>query len=379
MLITLLIAAAIFLAYFNGANDNFKGVATLYGSGIVNYKKAITLATIATFAGSVTAILIAQGLIASFSGKGLVPTDVAGATDFLIAVGIGAGATVLLATRFGFPISTTHSLVGGLVGAGLMAVGLDINFARLGGAFFAPLLVSPFLAFALCAVLYTVFKKTRKTLGVTKETCIYFGEQKDFVPLSALPDSNQHAFSENMVISNPVNARVAVAKQGDCAEFYTGRVWGISLQWLLDTAHIISAAAVSFARGLNDTPKIAGLLVAAEALDVHWGMLAIGVGMGIGGLLNARRVAETMSKRITEINPGQGFTANLVTSILVIIASKFGIPVSTTHVSVGAIFGIGMVNKKRNTKVIKSILMSWLITLPVAAILSALVYWMLSV
>ncbi len=104
-------------------------------------------------------------------------------------------------------------------------------------------------------------------------------------------------------------------------------------------------------------------------------MAAIAIGMAIGGLLNARLVAETMSKKITEINHGQGFSANLVTSFLVIIASKFGIPVSTTHVSVGAIFGIGMISKKRDTKVIRNIVLSWLITLPVAGVFSASVYW----
>jgi inorganic phosphate transporter, PiT family len=145
----------------------------------------------------------------------------------------------------------------------------------------------------------------------------------------------------------------------------------------LDAAHIVSAAAVSFARGLNDTPKIAGLLVTTQALDIQWGMVAIALGMAIGGLLNARRVAETMSKKITEINHGQGFSANLVTSFLVIIASKFGVPVSTTHVSVGSIFGIGIVSGKQDSKVIRNILLSWLITLPVAMACSALIYWLL--
>lgn len=165
MLITLLLLSTIFLAYYNGANDNFKGVATLYGSGTLNYKTAITIATIATFLGSISAIFLAQGLVASFSGKGLVPQDVAGATNFLMSVGAGAGVTVLLATKLGFPISTTHSLVGGLLGAGLMAVGLDVDFYRLGGAFFIPLLVSPFIAFALGATVYWVFTRTRRAIG----------------------------------------------------------------------------------------------------------------------------------------------------------------------------------------------------------------------
>ena len=187
MLVVLLFLTTLFLAYSNGANDNFKGVATLYGSRVINYRSAIILATLATFAGSVCALLLAQGLVTSFSGKGLVPQDTAGAANFLIAVGLGAAATVLLATRLGFPISTTHSLVGGLLGAGLMAVGGDVNFSRLGGAFLLPLLVSPFIALALAAVVYGSFNHLRRRWNITKETCFCIGERRKFVPASALP------------------------------------------------------------------------------------------------------------------------------------------------------------------------------------------------
>lgn len=378
MLIATLFLSTLFLAYTNGANDNFKGVATLYGSRILGYKSALTVATIATLLGSISSIFLAQGLVSSFSGKGLLPQEVAGTTHFLIAVGFGAGMTVLLATRLGFPISTTHGLVGGLLGAGIMAVGFDVNFYRLGGAFFIPLLASPFIAFALGASLYWSFTCTRKAMGITKESCICIGEQKQFVPLSALADSefNRSTLNSEMIYTG--NPSLVIASESDCVDLYTDRVWGLSVQKILDAAHIVSSAAVSFARGLNDTPKIAGLLVVAHVFDIRFGMLAIAIGMAIGGLFNARRVAETMSKKITDINHGQGFSANLVTAFLVIVASKFGVPVSTTHVSVGSIFGIGMIGKNQNTRIIKSIILSWLITLPVAMSASALIYWITS-
>ncbi len=149
-------------------------------------------------------------------------------------------------------------------------------------------------------------------------------------------------------------------------------------QKLLDIAHIISAAAVSFARGLNDTPKIPGLLVATQAFNIRWGMATIAIAMAIGGLINAHRIAETMSNKITQLNHGQGFSANLVTSFLVIIASKFGVPVSTTHVSVGSLFGIGVLSNNVNHKLMKSIILSWFITLPVAMIFSASFYWLIN-
>jgi inorganic phosphate transporter, PiT family len=111
-----------------------------------------------------------------------------------------------------------------------------------------------------------------------------------------------------------------------------------------------------------------------KTIDVKFGMLLVAVAMAVGGLLNAREVAITMSKKITPLNPGQGCTANLVTSFLVILASRFGLPVSTTHVSVGSLFGIGLITREANRRVVSAILMSWLLTLPIAAIVSAAIY-----
>ena len=150
ILISLFLATC-FLSYSNGANDNFKGVATLFGSKTTNYKYAIWWATITTFAGSLASLFLAYGLVKTFSGKGLVPQSIATAPEFLTAVAIGAAITVLVATITGFPISTTHSLTGALVGAGFVAVGSQVNFAVLGSAFFMPLLLSPVIATTLAA------------------------------------------------------------------------------------------------------------------------------------------------------------------------------------------------------------------------------------
>src|SRR2546426_12157337 len=106
MTLALLFLATCFLAYSNGANDNFKGVASLFGSRTSSYRTAISWATVTTFAGSVAAIFLAQGLLKSFSGKGLVPDSSTGSPEFLLAVAVGAGATVIIATLTGFPISS---------------------------------------------------------------------------------------------------------------------------------------------------------------------------------------------------------------------------------------------------------------------------------
>ena len=168
--------------------------------------------------------------------------------------------------------------------------------------------------------------------GITKEWCLCVGDQKRLVP------SMQSASALMVKCGSPIEA--TIDKNANCIEMYKGYFWGMNCQKLLDYFHFCSAGVVSFARGLNDTPKIVALLLLIKGMSIHWGMTAVAVGMAAGGLLNARRVAETMSNKITKLNHGQGFTANLVTGFLVIFASRFGVPVSTTHVSVGSIFGI---------------------------------------
>jgi len=248
--------AVLLVTYSNGGNDNFKGVATLWGSGTLNYRQSLTLATIATFAGSVCSFFFAASLVKSFSGKGLVADDIAGSIRFAFAVALAAGLTVLLATKTGFPISTTHSLVGALVGAGLIASGNQVNFEKLGKAFFLPLILSPVLA-----------------IGISMLAWLFF---------------------RNRLVNN---------------------------SRLLTLAHCVTAGIVSFARGLNDTPKLVSLLLVCHLFSLPVNFLLLSVTIAIGGWMNAKRVANTMSNKITKLTHAQGFSANLITGILVIVAS----------------------------------------------------------
>jgi PiT family inorganic phosphate transporter len=364
--LTVLFLATLFLAYSNGANDNFKGVATLFGSGTTSYKAAITWATISTFAGSITSLFLAETLLENFSGRGIVPNELAAAPQFVLAVGLGAGLMVMLATLTGFPVSTTHGLVGALIGAGLTAVGTQVNFGTLGTLFFLPLLVSPLLAVGLGVVSYVVARGLRVKLGVQKEWCVCVDQVVHLVPIPQ---------PSGLLALAPVTVpEISLGPVEECREQYKGKIFGGEVQRGLDIVHFLGAGSVGFARGLNDTPKIVALLLLIKTLDVKLGMLLVAVAMAIGGLLNAKKVAIMMSKKITPLNPGQGFTANLVTSTLVILASRFGLPVSTTHVSVGSLFGIGLITRQANLRVVSGILMSWLLTLPIAAILGAAIY-----
>jgi len=305
LLIALLAAGTMLLAYANGSNDNFKATATVYGSGTLSYRASLSLATAAQVAGSVTSVLLAGALLEAFSGKGLVPPAVIHDPRFLVAVAAGGAATVLVATRLGLPVSTTHALIGGLLGASLALDPGDIAWGSLAGRYATPLLVSPLLAAIAAAALYPVAR---------------------FQPSTAV-----------------------------------------------DRAHTLSALALGFARGLNDTPKVLALLVAAgwSGIQPRTSLVVVSLAMAVGGFLHSRRVAETLGHRITSVSRSEGLLANAVSSSLVIGASLLGSPVSTTHVSTGAIFGIGVRTGAADRRVVAGIAAAWVATLPLSAIISA--------
>lgn len=368
MTFALILLAVVCLAYANGANDNFKGVATLFGSGTTNYRSALIWATVTTLLGSLTAVLLAAGLLKSFTGSGLVGAELAAQPEFVAAAALAAGLTVLLATWIGMPISTTHSLIGGLVGAGL-AAGSTIATGQLASGFFLPLLLSPVIAILATSVGYLIFHGARRAFGITAQSCFCVGtEVIETVPV-------MHGSS---VVERIEQLTAKVGNAVTCHSRYQGQFLGIKVGPVFDQLHFLSAGVVSFARGLNDTPKIAALLLIVPALGSFGSTALVGVAIAAGGLLSARRVALLMSQKITPMNHGQGFTANLVTSLIVIAASVFGLPVSTTHVSCGALFGIGTVTRQAQWRTIAMILAAWVTTLPVGVVLGAVCYRVLA-
>ncbi|MCH8942391.1 MAG: anion permease [Bacteroidetes bacterium] len=365
MEILFIVFAVIFISYYNGANDNIKGVATLYGSDIISYKKAILWGSFTTATGSLLAFFIAQKLIVNFSGKGLLPVEMLNTIPINIPIALGAGMTIMIATRVGMPISTTHSIIGALIGTGLAAAGNAVNFSRLFSVFLLPLLLGPFFAFFLSFILYKIFRTTRLKLGIDENTCVCVGEK---IYSIALPPNT----SPQVLLQEVKKIDASVDNITSCKKQYSGKILGVSAQTLLDTAHFISSGFVSFARGLNDTPKLLGLFVFFNLIDPKLSLLMVVAAMFAGGMLSSKKVSENMSKNITPLNDGQGFTANFATGISVITGSLLGLPLSTTHVSVGSIFGIGASNKDRNSKMIKEIIFSWVLTLPIAAAFGAL-------
>ncbi len=361
-MLLMLTAVVICLAFANGANDNFKGVATLLGSQTTSFVKALVWATLCTLMGSLVAVLLSGGLLKNFSGKGLVDESLVVLPEFAACVALGAGLTVLLATRLGFPISTTHGILGALVGTAAVA-GSAINAAKLLAAFVLPLLISPLLAFLATILIYPVLRRARMYLGVNSNSCFCIGSK--VVQRAITTDSLQLAVAHQEL----------KAVHGDtltCCNAYSGSVLGIDAEPSLNFIHFLSAGAVSFARGLNDTPKIAALLLVAPQSSPIIALLVVGMAMAAGGLIYGRQVAETMSRKITPMNHGQGLTANLLTALITIGASRWAMPVSTTHVSCGTLFGIGVVTGRGKWQIILSIVFAWIVTLPIGALMGAI-------
>lgn len=371
LVVILLAVATVFLGFSNGANDNFKGVASVFGSGAASYRIAIGWATLTTAAGSFVSIILAEALLRKFTGKGLVDNSLASTAPFLFAVASGAGLTVFLAARLGLPISTTHGLVGAMVGAGLAAGGAGgVNVAALGKSFVLPLLLGPLLATALGAGLYLAARGRFGGGGERplEEACLCVGAE----PLYAV-DQRGGVSAVGRADLTPVVA-IETVPVADCTRDRGEGVIGIDLLRLRDAAHFLSAGIVSFARGLNDTPKIAALLLTANILAPKSATLVVAAAIAAGGLVGARRVAETMSHKITHLDPSEGLISNLATGSLVIMASLFGLPVSTTHVSVGSLFGIGLATGELNVRTMRGIVLSWLVTLPCAALGAGLMF-----
>lgn len=342
MLTALLVGVAL-LAFANGANDTFKGVATLHGGGTTGYRASLAWATVTTLAGCVAALWLAGGLASAFSGRGLLsPAFLTPPVATVIC--LSATAVILAATILGMPVSTTHALIGSLAGSAVVLQGWSLPWWLLGLTFALPLAASPLVSGALA---WSAVRVASPAPCVCVEP----------VALATGAAAAAPALTVD---------REAACDARGAAKVVSGRLIGTA-------CHFLSAGAVGFARGLNDAPKIAGILLITPFFEWSGGLLAcLGLLMALGGILGARKVARTMSREITPMTEGQGLVANLVTSAVVIGASLAHLPVSTTHVSCGAIGGLGLSTGALRSRPFLAILGAWVVTLPAAALAAAL-------
>jgi PiT family inorganic phosphate transporter len=369
----LAIALAFALAFANGTNDVSKAIATLVGSGVTNYRSALAWGTVWTVIGAGMAAFVASAMIKTFSHGLVQPGTVIGPTVSL-AVLIGAMAWILFASHTGFPVSTTHALTGAIVGTGLVAFsGEGLIWGAIGKKIALPLLLSPFLALTVSLLIHpTVRTLAKKWDGAC--LCVMTASRA-LVAIDT--DGGTRTLFQTTSFNQPI---VAVPSQCNRAGL-RGLVMG------LDTIHWISSGLASFARGTNDAPKIAAILLignSAAAWSSSSSQLVvfggIAIAMGLGSYLGGLRVTEVLAEKVTKMNHAEGLSANLTTSTLVLASGSLGLPVSTTHISSSAIIGIGLLKGRNNVQwtTVRDMVLAWVVTLPASALLAYIAYLILT-
>lgn len=361
------------LAYANGANDVSKAIATLVGSGVANYRIAILWGTCWTMLGAGVAAFVAGAMVKTFS-QGLVQTDTVIPPAVAIAVLAGAMAWVLLASRTGLPVSTTHALTGAIVGAGLAAfAGEALLWPAVIKKVALPLLLSPFLALALSYILHPCM---RLLATRCEGACLCV------MPASRAVVAIDAQGSTRTLFQTPVFGQPVLAVPSQCDR---AGLQGLSVG--LDTVHWLSSGLASFARGTNDAPKIVAMLLLGSA-TAAWPSVSIqlaafggvALAMGAGSYVGGLRVTKVLAEKVTRMDHTDGLSANLATSLLVLLSGTLGLPVSTTHVSSSAIIGIGLRNGVQTVRwpTVRGMVLAWIVTLPATGVLAGLSYWILS-
>ena len=375
MLVILLALPFILLSYSNGANDVSKGVATLVGSGVTNYRRAILWGAFWTIVGGIVSSFFALELVKTFSLNGIIKPNMNLDHFFPVAVAIAAFIWISFATITRLPVSTTHSITGAICGAGVAAVGFSgVIWSVLGKKIFLPLLISPILALFIAWLLAPMIRAISSKI---ERYCLCF-EVRNEVTFSPVISRSNSIVTLSQILSFPRPSLMA-AEKGACRDSLISPY----RYELLDLFHWVSSGMTSFARGLNDAPKIVALSLGTSILQNEFSafecFLFVSVSMGLGSIVSGLRVTETLSERVTPMTPQEGFSANLTTAMLVCLASRFGLPVSTTHVSTGSIIGIGIKHGIHSVKwkVVRDMLLAWFITLPLSALLALLTLWVL--
>ncbi|MGH7206784.1 MAG: inorganic phosphate transporter [Nitrospiraceae bacterium] len=361
------------LAFANGTNDVSKAIATLVGSGITNYRTAIVWGTAWTVVGACVSGLVATAMVKTFS-SGLIQPAVAILSAVTWSVLIGAMSWVLLASRTGLPVSTTHAIAGAIVGAGLIALGTSgLIWSALISKIALPLLLSPVLALALSILVHPA---VRTIAGRWEGTCLCFmPESQALVTIDA--QGATRTLFQATGFGQPV---AAVPAQCDRAGLR-----GLTIG--LDTIHWLSSGLASLARGTNDAPKILAILLLSGATTAWTSSTAqaiaftgVALAMGLGSYLGGLRVTEVLAEKVTRMDHIEGLSANLTTSSLVLVSATMGLPVSTTHVSSSAIIGIGLLNGIQVVRwtTVRDMVLAWIVTLPVAGLLACLAFLILN-
>ncbi len=392
---------ALYMAWAIGANDVANAMGTSVGSGALTVGGAIIVAAVLEFAGA----FLAGGHVTDTVRKGML--DLSMMTREQLVYGMlgslaAAGTLLVVATRFGLPISTTHSIVGAIVGFGAIAVGLDaVKWGKIAQIVLSwvtsPLLAGVIAFFIFQITRIKVLDKPDPVAQIRKLGPVFFffvffiiGLVTLFKGLKPLKlDLNLTQSLIGSVALGLIGAAIGAffIRRVDLGEENPKHRFS-RVERIFVVLQILTACAIAFAHGSNDVANSIGPLAAishaVQGMDLGstapvepW-MLAIGgIGIVIGLATWGYRVMETIGKKITELTPSRGFAAELAAATTIVVASRLGIPISTTHTLVGAVLGVGLARGigALDLRVVGKILASWVATLPLAAGLSIFFFY----
>lgn len=407
LLLGLAIVFGFFMAWGVGANDVANAMGTSVGAQAITIKQAIIIAMIFEFAGA----YLAGGEVTSTIRKGIIEVESAGFAESpeLLVYGmlsslLAAGIWLLVASNFGWPVSTTHSIIGAIVGFAMVGVSMDAVVWSQVWSIMASWVISPLLSGIIAFILF------RSVQRLILNTDHPFQNAKRYVPVYmflvgfviamvtlvkglshvglefSFLESMQLAFVFGLVVMALGVFLLRRIKENpeENRDFHFAsveRVFGVLM--------LFTACSMAFAHGSNDVANAIGPLAAVngivesggmfnnESALPAWILFLGGAGIVVGLATLGYRVIITIGKNITELTPSRGFAAELAAASTVVVASASGIPVSTTHTLVGAVLGVGMARGigALNLGVVSRIIMSWVITLPVGACLSIIIFF----
>jgi len=404
-----MIMAVVFGFYMTwgiGANDVANAMGTSVGSGAITVKQAIIIAAIFEFAGA----FIAGGTVTKTIRKGIIdPSSIADTPELLVygmlAALLAAAIWLMIASTRGWPVSTTHSIVGAIVGFAVAGIGMDaVNWPKI-GSIVASWLVSPLIGGTIALLLMMSIRKfiintDNPFLNAKKWGPLYVFLVGWIVSLVTMFKGLKHlklelTTAESFIYATVVGIIVAIIGKIMINRVKVDEVADRDYHYasgekVFTPLMIFTAAAMAFAHGSNDVANGIGPLaavvsiidsggeVAQKAGIPIWILVLGGVGIVIGLTTMGYKVMQTIGTKITELTPTRGYCATLAAATTVVLASKTGLPVSTTQIAVGCVMGVGLARGVGaiDLRVIGNIVISWVITLPAGAILAAIFFFL---
>lgn len=394
----------IFMAWGIGANDVANAMATSVGSKALTIKQAIMVAAVFEFLGAV----LAGGDVTSTIRKGIVDTDLlAGSPELLIygmlAALLSAGTWLFIASRNGWPVSTTHSIVGAIVGFAAVGIGVDaVQWGEVGiivMSWVASPLTAGFIAFLIYLSVQRLILHQEDPLTCAKRYVpVYIFFAAFTITLVTILKGLKHvgldfSLRDSYLLATAIAASIAVVggiairriqpdrKAEKIQHFHTvERVFAVLM--------IVTACGMAFAHGSNDVANAIGPvaavisvaqtgIIAAKSTVSIWILILGGAGIVVGLATFGFHVIATVGKKITQLTPSRGFAAELAAATTIVIASGTGMPISTTHTLVGAVLGVGLARgiDAIDLRVVARIFVSWVVTIPVGAFLAIVFFY----